>query len=101
MENTSTLNSPIFFKTKGIIHETTCPRTLQQNGVAERKNRHILETTIALLIGASVPQNYWVDAVLYVVYLMNRMPSQVLSFRTPLQALTQHVQIPFVQHLEP
>jgi hypothetical protein len=69
--------------------------------VVERKNKHILETTRALLIGAHVPQHYWVDVVTYTVYLINQMPSQVLSFSTPLQALTQHVKIPSLLHLEP
>ena len=69
--------------------------------MAERKNRHIIETTRALLIGARVPQYYWVDVVTFAVYLINRMPSQVLSFSIPLQALTQHVQIPSLLHLEP
>jgi transposase InsO family protein len=64
-----------FFQDNSILHETTCPRTPQQNGVVERKNRHILETTKALLIGARVPQHYWVDVVTYTVYLINRMPS--------------------------
>lgn len=97
------LNSELlrFFHTKGILHETTCPHTPQQNGVAERKNRHILETTRALLIGAHVPQNYWVDVVTYAVYLINRMPSQVLNFRTPLQILTQYSPIPSLLQLEP
>lgn len=44
-----------FLHGQGILHETTCPHTPQQNGVAERKNRHILETARALLLGASVP----------------------------------------------
>jgi len=76
------LNSELlkFFKDNGILHKTTCPSTPQQNGLAERKNRHILKTTKALLIGAHIPQHYWVEAVTYAVYLMNRMPSQVLSF---------------------
>jgi hypothetical protein len=33
-----------YFDNHGLIHETSCPQTPQQNGVAERKNRHILET---------------------------------------------------------
>jgi hypothetical protein len=33
---------------KGIIHQTTCINTFEQNGVSERKNRHILEVTRAL-----------------------------------------------------
>lgn len=39
----------------GLIHETSCPQTPQQNGVAERKNCHILETARALLHGNRVP----------------------------------------------
>ena len=46
----------IFFSKKGIVHETSCVGTPQQNGVAERKNRHILETARALLLEYSVPQ---------------------------------------------
>jgi len=54
------LNSELlsFFQNNGILHETTCLRTPQKNGVAERKNRYILETTRALLIGAHIPQHY-------------------------------------------
>ncbi|KAB2628709.1 hypothetical protein D8674_033504 [Pyrus ussuriensis x Pyrus communis] len=48
-----------------ILHKTTCPYTPQQNGVAERKNRHILETARALLLGASVPKFFWPEAVTY------------------------------------
>jgi transposase InsO family protein len=32
-----------FLSEKGILHQTSCPGTLQQNGVAERKNRHLLK----------------------------------------------------------
>ncbi|KAM1821220.1 hypothetical protein ACFX14_023411 [Malus domestica] len=70
---------------QGILHETTCPYTPQQNGVAERKNRHILETARALLLGASVPKIFWPEAVTYAVYVINRMPSRVVNFRTPFQ----------------
>ncbi|CAL8996783.1 unnamed protein product [Prunus brigantina] len=90
-----------YFQMHGIIHETTCPQTPQQNGVAERKNRHLLETARALLIGAHVPRHHWDDAIVTAVYLINRMPSKVLDFRTPLQALAQHGPLPSVQMLPP
>jgi hypothetical protein len=41
-----------YFHKHGLLHELSCSQTPQQNGVAERKNRHILETAHALLIGA-------------------------------------------------
>ncbi|RVX04154.1 putative mitochondrial protein [Vitis vinifera] len=55
----------------GILHETSCSQTPQQNGTAEKKNMHILETTRALLINAHVPNRYWSDAVATAVHLLN------------------------------
>ncbi|RVW34806.1 Retrovirus-related Pol polyprotein from transposon TNT 1-94 [Vitis vinifera] len=54
--------------------------TPQQNGTAERKNRHILETSRALLLGAMVPSCHWGDVVATAMYLINRMPSKILHF---------------------
>ena len=55
----------------GFHHETYCSQTLQQNGVTERKNRHILEIIRALLITANVPKRLWTNAVVTAIYLMN------------------------------
>lgn len=65
----------------GIIHQTTCPSTLEQNGVTETKNCHLLEVTHALLFHIQVPKVFWADILQAVVYLMHRMPSCVLGFR--------------------
>ncbi|CAL8167744.1 unnamed protein product [Prunus armeniaca] len=56
-----------------------------KNGVAEHKNGLILTAAHALLLGASVPKRFWMDVVTYAVYLLNRLPSQVLDFQTPMQ----------------
>ncbi|TYJ17454.1 hypothetical protein E1A91_A09G053300v1 [Gossypium mustelinum] len=42
----------------GIIHRLTCPHTSEQNGVAERKHRHIVETRFTLLAQADLPMAY-------------------------------------------
>uniref|UniRef100_A0A2N9H666 CCHC-type domain-containing protein n=1 Tax=Fagus sylvatica TaxID=28930 RepID=A0A2N9H666_FAGSY len=49
----------------------------EQNGVAKRKNRHIMSIVRCLLCGVHIPKSYWHMAVLTAVYLMNRTPSQV------------------------
>jgi Integrase core domain len=63
----------------GIIHESLCAYTPQQNGVAERKNRHILEVARTMMIHRHVPHHFWVDVVLTACYLINRMASSVLD----------------------
>ena len=40
-----------FFTDKGLVHQTTCAYTPEQNEVAERKNRYLLEITRALGVG--------------------------------------------------
>ncbi|CAL9028934.1 unnamed protein product, partial [Prunus brigantina] len=90
-----------FFHTMGVLHETTCPQTPQQNGVAERKNGQILAAARALLLGASVPKWFWMDAVTYAVYLLNRLPSRVLDFQTPMHVLTHHVSASSMLTLSP
>lgn len=41
-----------------IIHQVFCPFTLEQNGCAERKHRHIVEIGVTLLFNAHMPLNY-------------------------------------------
>ncbi|CAJ2656645.1 unnamed protein product [Trifolium pratense] len=73
-----------FFRENGIVHQSSCPNTPQQNGVAKRKNRHLLEVARALLFASKVPNYLWGEAVLTAAYLINRVPSKVLNFKTPI-----------------
>lgn len=61
------------------VSQRSCPHTPQQNGVAERKHRHMLETARSLLLSPSVPSQFWAEAVLTSVYFLNRIPSSVIS----------------------
>ena len=72
-----------FLSSHDIIHQSSCAYTPQQNGVAERKNRHLVETARTLLLHHSIPQRFWGDALLTACYLINRMPSSVLNDQTP------------------
>ncbi|CAH9142653.1 unnamed protein product [Cuscuta epithymum] len=76
-----------FMLQHGIIHQTSCVDTPPQNGVAERKNRHLLETARALLFQMNVPKQFWADAVSTSCFLINRMPSSVLDGKAPYQCL--------------
>lgn len=90
-----------FLNSKGILHQTTCPYSPQQNGVAERKNRHLLEVTRSLLIDGNIPSYLWGEAVNSAVYLINRTPSSVHNFRRPLDVLSDHHVLPPIVHLPP
>ena len=46
----------------GTIHQTSCTDTPEQNGVAERKHRHIVETARSLMLSSSVPSKFWGEA---------------------------------------
>lgn len=64
-----------FLSQHGIRHQTLCIYTPQQNGLAKRKNRQILEVVRASLFGMNMPHFYWGEAVKFIVYLINRSPS--------------------------
>ena len=78
-----------FFQKEGIIHESSCVSTPQQNGVAERKNGHLLDITRALLFHKNVPKHYWGEAVLTAAHLINRLLTRVLEFQSPVALLTK------------
>uniref|UniRef100_A0A2N9ERL8 Integrase catalytic domain-containing protein n=1 Tax=Fagus sylvatica TaxID=28930 RepID=A0A2N9ERL8_FAGSY len=74
-----------FLESRGIIHQTSCVRTPQQNGIAERKNGPILAIARALMLQMHVPKLFWADAVLTAAYLLNRMPSRILKGKSPFE----------------
>ena len=73
-----------FLKEKGIQHQSTCRDTPQQNGITERKNKHLLEVARTIMFYMNVPKYLWGDVVLTACYLINRMPTHVLKYMTPL-----------------
>ena len=77
-----------FFDDHGIIHQSSYPHTPQKNGVVERKMRHLLEVTCALLFHMHVPKSYWSDAILTACYLINRMSSAILGGQIPYTVLS-------------
>jgi len=73
------------------IHQTLCTDTPEQNGVAERKHRHIVETARSLLLSVFVPSESWGEAILTVVSLINTIPSSHSSGLSPFEKLYGYV----------
>jgi transposase InsO family protein len=76
-----------FLSNNGIQHRKSCPHTSQQNGLAKRKLRHILETGLTILAHSGLSNRYWVDAFLTSVFIINRLPTPVLDHMSPYERL--------------
>ncbi|XP_060190846.1 uncharacterized protein LOC132620168 [Lycium barbarum] len=85
------------FQELGIIHQRTCVYTPQKNGVVERKHRHILEVTRAMRIQAHIPIEFWGHCILAAVYVINRLPTEVLNGVSPYERF--HAKQSNISHL--
>lgn len=55
----TSIQKTAFLKSQGILHQTSCVGTPQQNGVVERKHRHLLELRRGLMFKSHLPIDYW------------------------------------------
>ncbi|KAJ0771566.1 putative RNA-directed DNA polymerase [Helianthus annuus] len=78
-----------YLKRKLIRRQLTCPNTPQQNGVSERKNRHLGEVTKSLIHDKNLPGRFWAEAMRAACYVINRVPSQSLGYVSPYEKLTR------------
>ena len=76
-----------YLQSQGICHQVSCPHTPEQNGRAERKIRDLVEIGLALSAQASLPLKYWMQPFQMAAYLINLLPSKVLSYQSPIQLL--------------
>ena len=67
----------------GISHNFSTPRTPQQNGVVERKNRTSEEMARTMLIASGLPRNFWAEAVNTACYILNRVLIRPITSKTP------------------
>jgi transposase InsO family protein len=75
-----------FIKEKGIIMEFTAPYSPQQNGIAERFNRTLLERLIVVITAKNIPKFLWSYIAKSVAYIKNRTYSKTIN-KTPYEAL--------------
>lgn len=69
-----------FFLTAGIVHQSSCNYSPQQNDIAERKNKHILEITRTLLLSSKAPNYLWGETILTATYVINDYVVRSFSF---------------------
>jgi IS30 family transposase len=81
----------------GIQRQTSAPYTPQQNGVAERANRTIMECVRSMIPTQGLDLEFWAEAVNTVVYIKNQCPTKAFESKTPQEAWTGRK--PNVSHL--
>lgn len=87
-----------FYLAKGILHQTTCVESPQQNGIVERKHQHILNVARALFFQSHLPHSLWSYAIAHSIHIINRLPTPLLHNKSPYEIL--HKQPPILMHLK-
>jgi hypothetical protein len=77
--------SPLQRQFPEITFRKYCPYTPEQNGLAERKHRHIVELALANMFHTSIPLKYWDYIFESVVFVIIRLPSSVHGTISPFQ----------------
>ena len=72
-----------FFNDRGILHDFSCPRTPQQNGVVERKNRTLQEMARTMINETNVAKIFWAEAINTACYIQNRISIRPILEKTP------------------
>ncbi|GJR32598.1 putative ribonuclease H-like domain-containing protein [Tanacetum coccineum] len=77
-----------FCGSKGIKREYSNARTPQQNGVAKRKNRTLIEAARTMLADSFLPNTFWAEAVSTACYVLNRVLVTKPQNKTPYKLIT-------------
>jgi hypothetical protein len=72
-----------FCKVGGMVRHKMMVNTPQQNGVAKRMNKTILERACCMLSDAGLGKEFWAEAVSTTCYLVNRSPTNFIECKTP------------------
>jgi hypothetical protein len=86
-----------FCTTEGIVHEKTMVYTPQQNGIAERMNRTIMDLVRSVLHETLLPKSSWAELTYSAVYIRNRLTNKHNDTMTPYEIW--HQRKPSLKHL--
>ena len=73
-----------FLENEGIVAQYTMPETPQQNGVAERRNRTLMDMVRSMVSNTTLPKSMWGEALKITIYILNRVPSKAVP-KTPFE----------------
>ncbi|CAL8173718.1 unnamed protein product [Prunus armeniaca] len=85
-----------FFADHGVVFQTSCVYTPEQNGVVECKHRHLFEIARAFRFQSHLPLKFWGECVLTAAYTINLLPTRLVNNKTPFEVL--HNKPPLYAH---
>jgi hypothetical protein len=77
-----------YCSTQGIHRQLTAAYSPYQNGLAERKNRTVLEGIRSVVAGTKIPRYLWEEIAKAVNYIQNRCPTKAIKLKTPEEMYT-------------
>ena len=85
-----------FLQENGIVAQYSTPGEPQQNGVAERRNRTLMDMVRSMISYSTLPTSLWMEALKTAIHILNRVPSKSVP-KTPYELWTGRV--PSLNHL--
>ena len=73
-----------FLQEHGIVAHYTMPGSPDQNGVAERRNRTLMDMVRSMLSNSNLPTSLWTEALKTATYILNRVPTKSVP-KTPFE----------------
>ena len=73
-----------FLQEHGIVAQYTMPGSPDMNGVAERRNRTLMDMVRSMLSNSNLPKNLWTEALKTAAYILNRVPTKAVP-KTPFE----------------
>ncbi|GJR96518.1 retrovirus-related pol polyprotein from transposon TNT 1-94 [Tanacetum coccineum] len=93
------IENQLIYRNKGIKQEYSNARTPQQNGVAERMNKTLIEVARTMLADSLLPTTLWAEAVSTTGYIFNRVKVTKPQNKTPYELLFGHK--PIISYIRP
>jgi len=69
----------LFLRENGIVHQYSMPGDPRQNGVAERRNRTLMDMVRSMICNTTLPEFLWTEALKTATHILNRVPSNLFQ----------------------
>ncbi|GJW44962.1 putative ribonuclease H-like domain-containing protein [Tanacetum coccineum] len=98
-DNGTEFKNSVMNEINGIKREFSVARTPQQNGVAERRNRTLIEAARTMLVDSKLLTTFWAEVVNTTCYVLNRVLIIKPHYKTPYELI--HGRTPLINFMKP